>query len=214
MDKKEKTVSLPWFGIPRLFPYIKKYRKKLILMAVLGIGASLLDSIMPLFNRYVLDHFVAENTLDTLGVFIGLYIAAILIKVACDFTSTYTGGKVEMSVNRDLRNASFRHLQTLSFSYFNRNSVGYIHARVMSDTEKIGTLVAWRMMDFVWNVSFIICVFVSMYLLNVRLAVYVTILVPVAVLVITFFQKKLLVLNHRIREQNSKITGNFNEGIT
>ena len=43
-------------------------------------------------------------------------------------------GTVEMSIDRDLRNKAFNHLQTLSFSYFNRNSVGYIHARVMSDT--------------------------------------------------------------------------------
>ncbi len=214
MDKKEKTISLPWFGIPRLFPYIKKYRKKLILMAVLGIGASLLDSIMPLFNRYVLDHFVAENTLDTLGVFIGLYIAAILIKVACDFTSTYTGGKVEMSVNRDLRNASFRHLQTLSFSYFNQNNVGYIHARVMSDTGRIGEMVSWGMMDIIWNGAYLLCVILVMISVNARLAMYVLVLLPAAVALISFFQKKLIRYNRRIREINSTITSDFNEGIT
>ena len=43
-------------------------------------------------------------------------------------------GTVEMSIDRELRDKAFNHLQTLSFSYFNRNSVGYIHARVMSDT--------------------------------------------------------------------------------
>ena len=50
-----------------------------------------------------------------------------------------------MSVDRDLRNAAFNHLQTLSFSYFNRNSVGYIHARVMSDSGKIGEMVAAKL---------------------------------------------------------------------
>ncbi|MBR3357387.1 MAG: ABC transporter ATP-binding protein [Solobacterium sp.] len=214
MSEEKKTTSLPWFGLPRLFPYIKKYRNKLIMMALLGVGASLLDSIMPLFNRYVLDHFVAENTLDTLGAFVGLYILTILVKVACDFTSTYTGGKVEMGINRDLRDASFRHLQTLSFSYFNQNNVGYIHARVMSDTGRIGEMVSWGMMELIWNGAYLLSVILVMISVNARLAIYVIMLLPAAVLLISFFQKKLIRYNRRIREINSTITSDFNEGIT
>ena len=61
-----------------------------------------------------------------------------------------------MYVGRDLKRASFNHLQTLSFSYFNQNSVGYIHARVMSDTNRIGSIVAWGLMDTVWNLSYLV----------------------------------------------------------
>ena len=214
MHDENKTVSLPWFGIPKLFPYIKKYRRKLIIMASLGIGVSLLESMMPLFNRYVLDHFVGLGTLDTLPAFIALYIAVILIKVAGDFTSTYLGGQVEMSVNRDLRNASFNHLQTLSFSYFNQHNVGYIHARVMSDTGRIGEMVSWGMMELIWNGAYVLCVILVMIFVNARLALYVLALLPAAVVLITLFQKKLIRLNRKIREINSTITGDFNEGIT
>ncbi|MDY6334847.1 MAG: ABC transporter ATP-binding protein, partial [Lachnospiraceae bacterium] len=108
----------------------------------------------------------------------------------------------------------FNHLQTLSFSYFNQNNVGYIHARVMSDSGKIGELCAWRMMDLVWNGSYLVSILVMMLLLNAKLALYILLLVPIAVVIITYFQKHLVVLNRRIREINSTITGNFNEGIT
>ena len=212
-DRKE-TVRLPWFGIPQLFPYIRKYRKTLILMIVLGLIASVADSIMPLFTRYAINHFIAQKTLDTMPVFIGLYLLTALIKMAADITSLNRAGEIEMSVNRDLRNASFRHIQTLSFSYFNQNSVGYIHARVMSDTGKIGELVAWRMMDFVWNVSYLIAVAAVMFALNARLAVLFLLIIPAAVAVISYFGRKYMALNREIREVNSKITGNFNEGIT
>jgi ATP-binding cassette subfamily B protein len=84
----------------------------------------------------------------------------------------------------------------------------------MSDTGKIGELVAWRMMDIVWNGSYLIFILINMLLINVDLALYILALVPIAVLVITLFQKKLVVFNRKIREINSKITGNFNEGIT
>lgn len=205
---------LPFFGIPKLFPFVKPYRKTIFLMIVLGCLSSVADSAYPLFNRYAIDHFVAGRTLEGLGQFILLYVVILALQVVDNFVSTYNCGKIEMSVDRDLRNASFNHLQELSFSYFNQNNVGYIHARVMSDTGKIGELVAWRMMDIVWNGSYIVCILIVMLSVNARLAAFVLVLVPVAILLISLFQKKLVGLNRRIREINSTITSDFNEGIT
>ena len=212
--ENNKNISLPFFGIPRLWPFIRPYRRILIFNIILGILSSLADSVYPLFNSYALNHFVAGKTLEGLPLFVTAYAVILILQVLDNFISTYQCGKVEMSVDRDLRNASFNHLQTLSFSYFNQNNVGYIHARVMSDTGKIGELVAWRMMDMIWNGSYIVCVFAVMLAVNARLTLYVLVLVPVAVLLITFFQKRLVKLNRKIREINSMITGNFNEGIT
>ena len=211
---KSEFRTLPLLGIPELLPYLKPYRKLLTGMVALGLIASIMDSIMPLFNRYALNHFIGEQKLDTLGLFIITYIGVALVKVLADFISLLMAGKAEMSVNRDLRNASFNHLQTLSFSYFNQNSVGYIHARVMSDTGKIGELVAWRMMDIVWNVSYILAVIIVMFTLNVRLTLLFLLIIPIATALITYFGRKYMIENRKIREINSKITGNFNEGIT
>ncbi len=214
MEQNKTTTSLPLFGIPRLMPYVKPYRRTIASMILLGILSSLIDAIYPLFNRYALDHFIAGKTLQGMGAFIGIYLVILVIQVVDNFVSTYNCGKVEMAIDRDLRSASFNHLQTLSFSYFNQNNVGYIHARVMSDTGKIGELVAWRMMDIVWNGSYILAVMIVMLMVNLRLALMVLILVPIAVLMISFFQKRLVVVNRKIRELNSTITSNFNEGIT
>ena len=213
-ENETNNGSLPWFGIPKLFPFIKKYIPRILFMVLLGMFASFLDSVWPLFNRYALDHFVAEGTLKGLGGFIALYVGLLILYVADNMLCTYRCGQVEMSVDRDLRNAAFNHLQELSFSYFNRNNVGYIHARVMSDTGKIGLMVAWRLMDIVWNGAYIVSVLIMMFVLDWKLAIYIALLVPVVMLLVSIFQKKLVVLNRQIREINSTITGNFNEGIT
>lgn len=211
----EKTnVKLPFFGVPKILPYTKKYRKRIISMVVMGIIASLIDSIFPLFNRYAIDHFIGEKTLDTVGIFIVLFLLVLAVQVILNYISLYWAGKTEMDVDRDLRDASFNHLQELSFAYFNQNNVGYIHARVMSDTGKIGELVAWRLMDIVWNGSYLLFVFAVMLGINAHLTMYIAVLVPIAVVAVSYFQKHLVTLNRRIREINSKITGNFNEGIT
>ena len=214
MNKENKAVSLPLFGLTRLFPLLIPYRTRMIRMITLGLICSIIDVCYPLFNRYALDHFVAEGTMAGLPAFILLYLAVLAFQSLVNNKSMIDAGIVEMHVDRDLRNLSFAHLQTLSFSYFNQNSVGYIHARVMSDTGKIGEAVSWRMMDCIWNGSYILFAVAVMVCTSPGLAAWMIFLLALSTAVISFFQKRLIVINRRIREINSGITGNFNEGIT
>ena len=214
MQEENKNISLPYFGIPKILPFAKKYKYRIIAMILMGLFSSLVDSCYPLFNQYALNRYVGENTLDTLGLFIALYIGILIVQVSLNFISVFWVSKTELDLNRDLRNTSFNHLQELSFAYFNQNNVGYIHARVMSDSGKIGELMSWRMMDVVWNGSYILFVMINMVRISWRLACMVFVLVPFAVFIIAFFQKRLVKLNRHIRELNSQITSDFNEGLT
>ena len=214
MQKPEEQKSLPFFGIPRLFPYLKKYRKTLTWMVLCGLMGTGVDIAMPLFQRYALNHFISGNTLDTLPWYILVYVAAILFASCVNFVSCNGAMKTEVSVNRDLRTEAFNHLQTLSFSYYNQNSVGWIHSRVMSDTSRIGGLVSWSLMDAVWHTSYLIGSLVVMLIINARLALLVMLILPLIVVLFSLFQKKLILANRKIRELNSRITGDFNEGIT
>ena len=213
-NEKNKNSHLPLFGIPLLFPFLKPYRGKIAFMIFLGVISSFIDTIYPLFHRYALDVFVAESTLRGMRVFVVLYLAVLAFQVLINYISMLDSGKVEMSINRDLRSAAFAHLQTLSFSYFNQNSVGYIHARVMSDTGKIGEAVSWRMMDCVWNGAYILFALLIMLITDWQLACLILLLMFFAGVLIAFFQSKLVVLGRRVRELNSTITSDFNEGIT
>ena len=214
MNENEKQKRLPFFGIPKLFPYLYPYRFRIISMILLGGVSSAIDAAYPLFNRYALDHFVGERTLRGIQWFVALYLILLFGQGIINYVSSVSCGKVEMMLDRDLRNDAFSHLQTLSFAYYNANSVGYIHARVMSDSGLIGEAVSWRMMNLVWNGFYVAGVFVVMLIINLRLALIILLLVPVAVLLMIWFQRKLLYYNRKIREINSKITGNYNEGIT
>ncbi len=213
-DEQKEYVSLPWFGINKLLPYLKPYRRIIFCMIFLGLTGGLVDIVLPLFQRYALNQFIAAGTLTTLGSFIAVYIMVLAFQVVANTISAYQACQIEMYVGRDMKRASFDHLQTLAFSYYNQNSVGYIHARVMSDTNRIGSLVSWGLMDGIWNMSYILGAVVVMLTINFKLALWVLAIVPLTALAAAFFQKKLVLLNRRIREINSQITGNFNEGIT
>ena len=212
-EKKEQR-SLPFFGIGKVLPFLKKYRGMLLVMVLCGLGSTCIDLLVPQFQRYALNHYIAENTLDTLLIFIVVYLATIVLAGVLNYISCTSAMKTEVCVNRDLRNAAFSHLQTLSFSYFNQNSVGYIHARVISDTSRIGSLVSWSLMDSVWHLSYLVGAVVVMLLVNAKLALMVITILPLIVILFSVFQRKLIRVNREVRELNSQITSDFNEGIT
>lgn len=216
-NKKKKTesfVRLPWFGIGKIIPFVRPYRRKLLIMLLLGIVGSAVDIVIPLFQRYAINNYIVTGVVDTLPWFIGLYLITLAVQIIANFITTYTGSRVECGVSHDLRQAGFDHLQTLSFSYFNQNSVGYVHSRIMSDTSRIGELVSWTFMDAIWNISYIIGAVVVMLHINYKLALAVIAIVPIAALLIAFSLNKLTALNRSIRELNSRISGDYNEGIT
>ena len=213
-NEQKEYVSLKYFGIPKLFPYLKPYKFIMVSMVTLGLLGGLVDIILPLFQRYALNNFIGKNTLEGLKAFIIAYLVILIFQVLANGISAYQACQIEMYVGRDMKRESFNHLQTLAFSYYNQNSVGYIHARVMSDTNRIASLVSWGLMDGIWNLSYIVGAIVVMVAIDLKLALWVIVIVPITALGAAFFQKKLVALNRKIREVNSKITGNFNEGIT
>ena len=58
MEKNEKTTRLPFFGIGRLLPFLGHVKKLTLIMVVGGLISSVVDVVLPLFQRYALDHFV------------------------------------------------------------------------------------------------------------------------------------------------------------
>ena len=211
MEKKQK--HLKFFGIPKILPFLKHVRGQIAMMVTLAFISSLVDITIPQFQRYALDTFIGKGTMQTIIPFVIAYVAVILFASLINYISCAQATIVEMKVNRELRQRGFRHLQTLSFSYFNQNSVGYIHARLMSDTGRIGGLVSWSLIDCTWRISYLVGAVFMMLRMNAKLALMVLSTVPVLVILFAIFQKRLEDVNREVREINSRITGNFNEGI-
>lgn len=212
-EEQEFTKSFDIKIWKKILPFLKPYKKIFIMIISLNVFCSLVDIALPLFQRYAIDHFIEEKTIDGIAGFGVIYAIVILLQTMSVIFFTRGNMNVEMKVGRDLKRACFVHLQTLSFSYYNVTPVGYILARVMSDTNRIAGLVAWNLIDVLWASTYVLGVFIAMLILNWRLALLVILIVPAIALLTVYFQNKILTWNRKVRKINSKITGAYNEGI-
>lgn len=198
----------------KMLPFFRPYYKYFFTTIDLNVLLVAVDVLVPLFQSYAIDHFIIPNTLQGIVPFSLVYVMVIVMQTVSVFFSVRAAIHIEMHVGKDLKRAQFVHLQKLSFSYYNTTSVGYIHARVMSDTSKIASVLAWGLVDMFWALVYVVGVFVIMFFLNARLAAIILLVVPFIAVITAFFQKKMLYWNRTVREINSEITGAYNEGIT
>lgn len=198
----------------KMLPFFKPYKKFFAVSIGLNMFLAGIDVVVPLFQSYAIDRFITVESLDGIGRFAAAYAAVIVIQTLCVYCFVRSATTIEMNVGKDLKWAQFEHLQTLSFSYYNTTPVGYIHARVMSDTLRIASMVSWGLVDMFWSLLYVVGVFGIMFMLDVRLAFVILFIVPCIAVLTVYFQNKILHWNRKVRKINSQITSAYNEGIT
>ena len=206
--------KLRFFGLKKITPFLKPYKSLFAVMSVTALSVGAIDILIPLFQRYAIDTFIAGKTLQGFAPFVVLYLLVISLSMGLDYVASFNCCRIEMYTLRDMRSVGFNKLQTLSVSYFNTNSVGAIHARLMSDTGNISQVMSWAVYQGIWHTAYALGAIVVMLVLNPILALCVIVIVPTVVIVYTIFTKKLTKSNRRVREINASITSGFNEGIT
>ena len=206
--------KLKFFGFKKLSPFLKPYKALFIIMSVFALFVGAIDIIIPLFHSYAINTFIAGKTFEGFAFFVALYLAVILSAMILDYIASFNCCRIEMYILRDMRTAGFNHLQTLSVSYFNTNSVGTVHARLMSDTGNISTVMSWVIYQGVWHTAYAVGAITVMLILNPLLALCVIVIVPLVAICTALFTRKMTRLNRKVREINASITSGFNEGIT
>ena len=213
-DEKEYTQAFDWGIWVRLKPFLKNYRADFAGMLAFNGLTALVDVVLPLMQRYAIANFIEKGVTAGLVPYALVYLALIVLQGFSVMWFCNNSMRIEMYLGRDMKQKLFHHLQTLSFSFYNVTPVGYLLSRLMSDTNRIASMIAWNFTDILWALFYVAGSMVSMLILNWKLALLVLLIVPVMAVLTAYFQNRILHWNRKVRKLNSRITGAFNEGIT
>ena len=193
---------------------ILKPHWKWVLGFLITIGlVSSLDAYFTYLNKQIVDQGIQFSDTAYIIHIAWIYGAFLLMQSVFVFTFIYLAGVLGERVQYDLRKLLFNHLQDLSLSYYAQNAVGRLIARVTSDTGRVSELVTWGIVDSVWALMNIITSLTFMAIINWRLALIVSAIIPIMIFVAMKFQGLILVEFRQSRRANSKITGAYNENI-
>jgi len=207
----------------KILSFTGRYKKEMSWLLFCILLDAVINSIFPQLSRYAINTFIPgangnSETVQELGVapfiFGAVFIITIVVKAVGIYLYVENAGGIETGIVRDVREKGFKKLQSLTFSYYDKTPVGWIMARMTSDTGKIGETIAWALLDVIYNILFIIIVFIFMLLTNVKLALITISIMPVMLAISVYFQRRILKGHREARKINSKITAAYAEGIS
>ncbi len=198
----------------KLLPFFKPYYGIMAVNVFFQFAEAGIAVIMPLFLSYAIKNFVEAGSIEGLWQYTALYLGAVLLSCACTILFSRLCMVLEMRLGCALKRATFVHLQKLPLSYFSTTPVGYILARVMSDTNRIASLISWGFIDIFWGIAYVFGAFFSMFRVNATLALLVLAMIFPVILITFYMQGKIIAANRDARTANAKVTGAYNEGIT
>ncbi|MBE0410841.1 MAG: ABC transporter ATP-binding protein [Anaerolineales bacterium] len=175
---------------------------------------SILDAYFTFLGKRIIDEGIIPGDRNALTNIVILYGILLVVQAFGVFSFIYLAGVLGERIHYDLRRKLFDHLQNLSLAYFNRTPVGWIMARVTSDTERVAELVTWGLLDVTWAVLNIVTAAYFMFIINAQLALIILTIIPLLVIVAIYFRNKILLEYRNVRKINSRITAAFNENIT
>ncbi len=161
------------------------------------------------FGKYI------ENGLDSsfwglLAILASMaLLEGVLVKVFC-----FCAARIEMIIYEKLTVDCFDHIQELSYSFFDKYSVGWLISRVTSDTQKVSEIISWGVTDLVSCSFKIIFILVFMLTTSVKLSLVMLIVVPVALVISILVRKKVMKAARAVRKANSHVSAALNEGIS
>ena len=207
----EKKRSDLW----RLLSYMKPYKGLLSLAFLFLVGATVTEMMGPFLIKQFLDeHLVPRNfeqsALVTLFV---VYMIAHLLKVLFTYLNLLYFQNIAFKIVQDMRVEVYEHVQRLSLSFFDRTPIGTLVSRITNDTEAIKDFYVSVLSTFVKNVVFLIGILVAMFLLNVKLALFSLLLIPIMLTIMTMYRRKSSVFYLELRNQLSILNAKLNESI-
>lgn len=134
-------------------------------------------------------------------VFLILLVAMLLLRSLSIYISFYFLNLVSMNIVIDLRRDTFERIQELSFSYFDKNSSGWLIARMQSDTSTLSQTLVWSVNSLLWCGFEIVFSLGTMFSTDWKFSLLVLASLPIVFVIAPLFEKAILV-KHRIARQS------------
>ncbi|HEY8443361.1 MAG TPA: ABC transporter ATP-binding protein [Clostridia bacterium] len=217
---EDETLEAKFNGkmIMRILSYLKPYKKTFITITALMIILGAVALLPSFFNRIIIDKILDPNSRVPYyaALAAGIVIAWVMVAVSdilFNLVKTRVMTKNAYNVITDLRGELFRHIQTLSFDYFDSRPAGKILVRVTNYIDELANILSGTVIGFITDSIKTVLILAFLYILDYRFALIVTgAIVPLG-FILTFLRSKIHIRWRNLRNKNSNRTAYIAENI-
>ena len=194
----------------RLMRYMFRYKGLSVLALLFILLTSIVATAIPLLAQYYIDNFITKNIAKAGLYILIIYFGLFILRVVFTFLGEFYFARVDHSIVRDLRNDSFKNLQKLGMSYFDKTPVGSVVSRLTNDTQAVADMFGTIFSSFLNTILMFVVTLSAMITLSWQLTIYMILFIPVMVGSVYMYQKlssKLVEISRaKISEMNTKLS--------
>jgi ATP-binding cassette subfamily B protein/subfamily B ATP-binding cassette protein MsbA len=193
---------------------MRPYQSQLILAIILMIISSLLSVSGPWIIGKAIDEGIRAGDYSTLRFWTFVFIIAATGEWLTNRTRIRIMAFVGTKVVADLRSRLFRHLHTLTLSFYSTYSVGRLMSRLIGDVGVLQDFVTWSITGLFRSIFILAGIVVAMLLLNWQLALVAFAVVPLMLILTNYWRERVRDAYRATRQRLALINGYLNESIS
>jgi ATP-binding cassette subfamily B protein len=198
----------------RLYKYLRPYLGYVLLGTLTLVASSACQLAGPYIIKVGVDNYIIPGKLDGFWVLIALYLLLITGDLFFRFAQIYASNYLGQKTMYDLRLAVFRHLQSLSLKFFDRNPVGRLVTRTTSDIEVLNELFSTGLVTVIGDLAMIFGIMAAMAWLNLKLALLTFSILPFLLAITFYFRRKMRDGFRMVRSRIARINSYLQEALS
>ena len=178
--------------IRRLLEYLKPYKIQLTFVTILIIASTLLSLVTPFLIGRTIDVYIIQGDIQGLQVIVIWLLVLFIFNWVLQAAQGWIMSTITQNSLKGIRQEVFDHLQELDLAFFDKTTSGELMSRITNDIEAISTALTQNITQLVANLLSMVGIIITMFLLNVWLALSSLIIVPLQVIVTLIIGRKTL----------------------
>ena len=208
--------------VKKLGKYLKKEKKRLILILIILLPVALAGSIQPLLVGQAISVLRGEDTIAlfnnlsnelTINLIITILFLTVLLRLGLQGFQSYNIQSVGQRLTARIRNDLFAHSMSLSLRFHDKMPVGKLLTRLTSDVDALSEVFGSGAVGVLADFVSLIVISVTMILIEWRLGLLLLIVQIPVTLFILWLQKRYRKQNYKVREELSQLNANFQENL-
>ena len=194
--------------------YFKPHEKLFIMDLACALMISVIDLAFPYVSRWCMYELLPKSAYKTFFVVMAVVFAAFLLRALLTYVICYWGHTFGILVEADIRRDLFRHMQELSFDYFDRNRTGQLMSRLTADLFDITELAHHGPEDIFISGVTIVGALTIMFSIQWRLALVIAVILPIFFLVVWKCRASMQEASRRVKQKTAVINADIESGLS
>lgn len=201
--------------LKRLLTYAIPHKRLILLGFFFLLLTTIGDIIGPILIKIFIDNYLTPRHI-VYGPVVALaagYLTIQILHVFFSYLQLVKFHEIALKIIQQLRVDVFSKIHKLGMRYFDKTPGGSIVSRITNDTEAIKDMFVNVLATFVQSIFLLIGIFIAMFFLNPKLAMFCLLILPIIYWIIYTYRKYSSKYYHEMRERLSQLNAKMNESL-